>query len=147
MAPEPLNQDDGARSGDVQRFSAFLEKSALSCLVIEQAADRVELRFTGPFKGCDVVWHCEFVTLEAELTRLAQRGCELPDGLRNFIEVGELRPGGIPLRVGLALPCIDASAIDKMMLMIRLYKNLRCGRHEYGDLVSPSPLPRSVQDK
>jgi hypothetical protein len=147
MASEQLGQDCDAQSGDAQRFSAFLEKAALSCLVIEQADDRAELRFTGPFEGRDVVWHCEFVTLDAELNKLAQEGSEAPKGLRNFIEIGELEPGGVPLRVGLALPRIDTTAIEKLILMIRLYKNLRRGRHEYGEIVSPSPSPRSVQDR
>lgn len=147
MVSGRFSQDSDAQSGDVQRFSAFLAKSSLSCLVIEQAEGRAELRFTGPLEGREVVWHCEFVTLDAELNRLAQEGSEAPKGLRNFIEVGELQPGGVPLRIGLALPRIDSAAIDKMILMIRLYKNLRCGRHEYGEVINLSPSPRSVQDR
>jgi len=147
MAPEQPSQNSDALSGDVSRFSAFLEKSGLSCLLIEQAEGRAELRFTGPFEGRNVVWRCEFITLTAELHRLAQEVAPAPESLRNFIEIGEPSSDGVPIRVGLALSCIDAAAIDKMMLMIRRYKNLRRGRHEYGEAVNPLPSPRSVQDR
>jgi len=137
MAPEQSNQNSDALSGDVTCFSAFLEKSGLPCLVIEQTEDRAELRFVGPFEGRDVVWCCEFMTLVAELNRLAQEISPAPESLRNFIEIGDPESGGVPIRVGLALPRIDSAAIDKMILMIRLYKNLRRGRHEYGEAVNP----------
>lgn len=147
MESEQLSKDSDALSGDVSRFAAFLEKSGMSCLLIEQTDGRAKLRFVGPFEGRNVVWRCEFITLTAELNRLAQEVSPAPERLRNFIEIGEPESGGVPIRVGLALPRIDAAAIDKMMLMIRLYKNLRRGRHEYGEAVNPLPLPRSVQDR
>jgi hypothetical protein len=67
-----------------------------------------------------VVWDCDFLTLDA--ARAA----------RNFIDVGESGPQGVPVRVGLAVTRIDRPAIEKMILMIRNYRRLRPGRHEYG---------------
>ncbi len=128
-------QDSDAHSGDAQCFSAFLEKSGLSRWLIEQSEDRAVLAFTGPFEGREVVWRCELVTLDAELRRLALEDSSATRGLRNFIEIGEPVAEGIPLRVGLALSQVDTAAIDRMILMIRLYKNLRRGRHEYGEVV------------
>lgn len=122
-------------SGDAQCFSAFLEKSGCSFWLFEQSVDHAVLAFTGPFEGREVVWRCEFVTLDAELRRLELEHAPGVEGLRNFIEIGEPVAEGVPLRVGLALPRIDTAAIEKMILMIRLYKNLRRGRHEYGDVV------------
>lgn len=127
--------DSDALSGNVQRFSAFLKKSGLYFWLVEQSGDRAVLAFTGPFEGHEVVWRCEFVTLDAELRRLEQEHAQATQGLRNFIEIHEPVAEGVPLRVGLALPRIDTAAIEKMMLMIRLYKNLRRGRHEYGEVV------------
>ena len=131
-----LNRDHDALSGDVQCFSACLARSGLSWLVIEHTNEYAELRFIGPFEGGEVVWHCTFVTLQAELNRLAQESPRAPDSLRNFIEIGEPNTSGVPIRVGLALSCIDPPAIEKMIHMVRLYKHLRRGRHEYGDPVT-----------
>jgi hypothetical protein len=48
----------------------------------------------------------------------------------------------VPLRVGLDLQRIDRPAIEKMIIMIRNYRNLRYGRHEYGEARTPvSPAP------
>jgi hypothetical protein len=136
MVPGHAWRDSDALSGDVQRFSAFLDRSGLSRLVVEQTETRAVLAFTGPFEGHEVVWRCEFVTLDAELQRLAQKNSPLPKGLCNFIEIGDPQSEGVPLRVGLALTRVDSAAIDKMILMIRLYKNLKRGRHEYGKAVN-----------
>ena len=93
-------------------------------LLVEQFDDQhVHLRFTGPFQGRVVVWDCEFFTLEAAQAR------------RNFIDVGLPDNSGMPLRVGLSIPRIDTPAIEKMVLMIRHYKRLRSGRHEYGEIL------------
>lgn len=134
--PDPTD----ALCGDVRRFSSFLQKSARSCLLIRRSDDYAELRFVGPFEGRDVIWHCTFVTLDAELKRLAREDPEAPASLRNFIEVGEPELRGVPVRVGLAVPRIDVPAIEKMILMMRLYRNLRRGRHEYGDAVQRLPV-------
>ncbi len=131
---------DDALSGDVQRFSSFLQKSTLPYLLVQQLEDFAELRFVGPFESRDVVWHCEFTTLAAELKCLAQEDPAAPASMRNFIEVGDPESHGVPVRVGLAVPRIDAPAIEKMILMMRLYRNLRRGRHEYGDAVQRLPV-------
>lgn len=89
-------------------------------LLVEQIDDqRARLRFTGPFQGQTVVWDCEFVTLYEARSQ------------RNFIEVGSPQSSGVPLRVGLSIAAIDTPAIEKMVLMIRHYKRLRAGRHEW----------------
>jgi hypothetical protein len=38
--------------------------------------------------------------------------------------------------VGLAVPLIDAATVLRSMIMIRNYKRLRPGRHEFGDCVT-----------
>lgn len=126
------DRDSDALSGDVRRFTDWLERSGLPCFMLRHTDDCAELRFNGPLEGREVVWCCTFVTLAAERERIRREGGRV-DGLRNFIEIGEPGPSGVPLRVGLAVARIDRASIDKMMLMIRLYKNLRPGRHEYGE--------------
>jgi len=83
-----------------------------------------QVRFTGPFEGRTVIWNCTLATLAAA------------GGQRNFIEVGEDTPTGRALRIGLAIPAIDTAAIRKTLIMVRQYKRLRPGLHEFG------PAPR-----
>lgn len=86
---------------------------------------QLKLRFTGPFEG-------ELVTWDATLIALA------PGNQRNFIEVGEAGAQGIALTVGLNVSSIDVPTIRKTMMMIRQYKRLQRGRHEYGPAASAS---------
>lgn len=108
-------------SADVDVFEGFLDAGKMTYWLVGQSGDQAAyLRFTGPFQGGTVVWDCHFTTLaEVQATR-------------NFIEIGEPRTKGVPLRVALDIACIDRPAIEKLIVMIRNYKRLRIGRHEYG---------------
>lgn len=79
---------------------------------------QVRLRFTGPFDGRTVIWDALF--------RIAR------ENEPNAIEIGPEGAEGILLTVTLALPCFDLPAIRNAVIMIRQYKRLRPGRHEYG---------------
>lgn len=87
-------------------------------------------RFTGMFQGKQVVW-------DAYLQTLSYYVCNHSPALnsaRQFIEVGEAGELGRAIRIGLHLPVIDEPAILKTLIMIRQYKRLAPGRHEYGEL-------------
>jgi hypothetical protein len=79
----------------------------------------LRLRFQGPFEGRTVTW---LATLHALTGR----------GGGNYIEIGEDLPGGIPIAVGLQVPRIDRPTARNAVIMIRRYKRLCRGRHEYG---------------
>ncbi len=134
MPPRPADGlPAAALSGDVTLFGHYLEGSGQDYLLVEQTNDqRARLRFCGPFLGQAVVWDCEFVTLATEQPDGRRQRALVPRVLRNFIEVGEPGPQGVPLRVGLDVARIDQSAIEKLIIMIRNYRRLRPGRHEYG---------------
>lgn len=85
---------------------------------------RLKLCFTGPFEGKTVTWDATFTALSANE--------ESPAPQRNFIEIGDKSEKGITLKVGLNVSCIDAPTVRKAMMMIRQYKRLARGRHEYG---------------
>lgn len=85
---------------------------------------RLRLRFQGPFEGNTVTWDATFIALTANQ--------ETPPYPGNFIDIGETGAEGIRLTVGLSVPCIDLPTVRKAMMMIRQYKRLRRGRHEYG---------------
>ncbi len=107
---------------DVEAFSSYLRETGRDWLLVEQLDDQcVHLRFTGPFQGRTVIWDCEFATLDKRQSQ------------RNYIDVETPQSSGISLRVGLSLARIDTAATKKMVLMIRHYKRLRSGRHEYGE--------------
>jgi hypothetical protein len=94
-------------------------------------------RFAGRFYGRPVRWDAEILTLNERRRRLQAAG-EVSGGeltLRQFIEIGEETAEGRRLTVGLNLPAIDEPAVRKTMVMIRNYKRLRCGRHDYGEPV------------
>lgn len=89
------------------------------------------LRFTGPFQGKQVIWDAHLQTLAYYV-----REHSLQDqDVRQFIEIGETGELGRPINIALKLPIIDQPAVLKTIIMIRQYKRLAPGRHEFGDTV------------
>ena len=82
---------------------------------------QARIRFHGPFLGRQVTW-------EATLIALPQDGPPRP----NFIEIpdGDFDPH--PIRIGLNVAAIDHPTVLKTIIMVRNYKRLGVGRHEYG---------------
>jgi hypothetical protein len=83
--------------------------------------DRVVVAFRGPFLGQDTLWKATLLTIPRTATGSA------------YIEIGELTPEGRALTVGLDLPAIDEPVILRTIVMIRQYKRLRGGRHDFGE--------------
>lgn len=87
------------------------------------------IRFTGPFKGELIIWDAYLQSLAYYLkTQINQA-----PATRQFIEVGEPGEYGRQIRIGLNLTIIDEPAILKTLVMIRQYKLLAPGRHEFGE--------------
>lgn len=84
----------------------------------------LRLRFRGPFEGREIVWDAHFITRRAA------------DAAHNYIDIGEEGPEGYQLTVVLDVHCFDAPTVHKAIIMMRQYKRLRRGRHEFG---SPAP--------
>lgn len=83
--------------------------------------DRVRVRFAGRLLGESVTWDATLCTLAAA-----------SHPARRFIEVGETTSEGTRLTVGLDVARIDRPTVLKTVIMIRGWKNLRPGRHDYG---------------
>lgn len=81
----------------------------------------VRLRFSGRFEGEDVVWDAELVALAATADMPVQ-----------YLDIGVPGSRGVPIRIGLAVPAIDRATLLKAIMMVRNYKRLRRGRHEFG---------------
>lgn len=114
--------------------SAGLPYHALSPL----GGDSVRLRFLGTFQGQAVAWDAEILTLGAyDQEQLRHASTSSPARTwRQFIEIGVPAELGVPLRVGLGVARIDAATVLRTLIMIRNYKRLRPGRHEFGDGVT-----------
>lgn len=122
-----------ALSGDVSIFGRYLTETGQSFILLsEPGGQAARVRFTGCFEGKRVVWDCQFMTLayRAERSSDSIEPGSTPTG-RCFIEIGPPGSRGVPLRVGLQLPSIDIPAVNKMIIMIRNYKFLKRGRHEF----------------
>jgi hypothetical protein len=93
----------------------------------------LRLRFRGAFEGRPVIWL-------ATLTALAVPSSGGSFGEpASYIEIGEEGPEGVPISVGLPVAAIDEPTIRKAMIMIRRYRRLRRGRHEYGRAGQAAP--------
>ncbi len=86
------------------------------------------VRFDGPFRGRQVVWEASLITLRDYLRCC---GGKLPM-TRQFIEVGEVGAGLGWVKIGLNVPAIDEPTVLKSMLMLRQWRRLGPGRHEFG---------------
>ena len=100
--------------------------------------DRVHIRFTGPFEGRQVTWDTCITTLEHEFrTRHHSRQTHGNPQLRQYIDVGPADGDIRPLRIGLNVERLDEPVIRKAIIMIRQYRLLHEGYHEYGETWSP----------
>ena len=122
-----------AFSGDVSVFSRYLSETGQAFLLLsESGGQAVHVRFKGCFEGREIVWDCHFVTLAYQSE---QRSEHIEVGATEtqpcFIGIGQPGNRGVPLCVCLNLPCIDLPAIRKMIIMIRNYRRLQRGRHEF----------------
>ncbi len=96
-------------------------------------AGQAHIRFTGIFRGNEVIWDAVIVTL-AHYFRERYPAGKQPGAdfsLPQFIEVGAAADGMRKLKVGLNVSCIDEATLRKTVIMIRNYKRLHPGLHEY----------------
>jgi hypothetical protein len=91
---------------------------------------RARFTFNGPFHGNDTCWDATLITLAQRRTAdtTASLNTHAP-----FIEIGNETGHGRALTVALDIPIIDEATILRTIIMIRQYKRLRPGRHEFGD--------------
>lgn len=130
-----LVYDMNANNKMEQRLKSLqtkLDKSDADYFIVEKYSDQhVVINFIGSFLGESVVWQASIRSLE----NYAQ---EMFGGkqasLKQFIEISELEDA-YKIVVGLNIPKIDEASIKKAIIMIRKYKRLHIGRHEYGEAI------------
>ncbi len=104
------------------------------------ASDYAHIRFTGMFQGNEVIWDAVIVTLAREYRERYPAGQQVTAeiSLPQFIEVGAMTDGMRKLKVGLNVPRIDTATLRKTIIMIRNFKRLHAGRHEYEPAWKPA---------
>jgi len=87
--------------------------------------------FTGKFQNQEIVWDATLLTLAQY--HAAQPASAQPMVRTAFLEIGGVTACGHSIRVALNIPHIDEPAILRTIIMIRHYKRLHPGRHEFGE--------------
>ena len=83
------------------------------------------------FQNQEVVWDTTLLTLAHYHT--GQPKSAQPTVRTAFMEIGDETACGRAIHVALDIPHIDEPAILRTIIMIRHYKRLRPGRHEFGE--------------
>ena len=101
----------------------------MSYTLIQQINTQLaHIKFTGPFQDKIVTWDTHFFTLKGYIAQENIKNTEL----KQFIEIQPVRADVMKLTVALNIDAITNPNIQKMIIMIKQYKNLSVGRHEYG---------------
>lgn len=113
-------------SDAIKAFQEQIESSGEDYITLDPLGnERARVQFLGPFEGSLTLW-------DATLMTLAAAGVA-----RNTISIGEEGPNGRAIEIALTTQRIDHPTVLKTLMMVRQYKRLRVGRHEYGPLRNP----------
>lgn len=90
---------------------------------------RAHVQFDGYFEGEPVTWDAWVYTLQGWYEASGETQAKT---LQQFIEVGDCTDGKREITVGLAVAAIDRRVVRMAMIMVRQYRLLKKGRHEFG---------------
>ena len=97
-------------------------------LINQTDTQLAHIQFEGPFQGETVTWDTHFFTLNGYVAHKKYKD----EPLKQFIMIESIEDDLLKLTVALKIPEINHQNIQKMMIMVKQYKNLSLGRHEYG---------------
>lgn len=121
------------------QLAAYLAEHERSYYAVAPiGGQRAHVRFLGVLQGQPVAWDADILTLLAyyqEQVKNSPLG-ESARSVRSFIEVGVHGTHGLALGVGLGVALIDEATVLRTIIMIRNYKRLRPGRHEFGEALA-----------
>lgn len=116
--------ENNARAEAVASLQQHLQREGIEYRLIEEPSEaEARFEFVGRFDGRPVIWLTRLSALKAMSDDTGDR--------MQYIEIGHETDGRRELAVGLNLAHIDPPAILKTVIMIRNYKRLREGRHEW----------------
>lgn len=121
-------------SSDVDRAARALESLLAGRDYVcsdELPAAAASVQFLGIFHGRHVAWKMTLFALDGPR---GDAGASSPSGSsRHFMEVAAAPDGAFALAVGLHVFAIDEPTIRKTLVMVRNFKRLELGRHEWGE--------------
>ena len=91
--------------------------------------DETKLLFEGPFNGQTVTWQTHLITCKfyKQLNNIANKK------IKQFIDIAPaIKDNHYEIMICLNINRITKAEILKTIIMIRQYKNLAIGRHEFG---------------
>lgn len=109
--------------------------------LLERISDEsVAIRFVGRFNDMQVVWDARITTLQYKCRETQSDVAHIgePCRLRQSIDICE-NSDGYNIDIALNLARIDEAAIKRTIIMIRKYKRLHIGHHEYGEAITLKP--------
>jgi hypothetical protein len=108
-------------------------------LLHRHSPEHVEVQFSGIFLNQAVTWHAHIRTLRDDCLHVMftphQSQLTTRIQAQPFIDI-KIQNNTHHLTVALNLPVIDDAAILRTIIMIRQYKRLQTGRHQYGDIAT-----------
>lgn len=95
--------------------------------------ERAVVNFVGQFNHRPVVWHATIVALPDTIPvpPSGESVKQAMTGSSQYIDISDQQADIVAVEIGLLVPFVDEPTILKVIKMIRLYKNLRPGRHEF----------------
>lgn len=101
----------------------------MSYKLIQQTDSQLaHIQFEGPFQGETVTWDTHFFTLNGYITQHDDTN----KIQKQFIDIEPIDSNNLKLTIALKIAEINHQNIQKMMTMVKQYKKLSLGRHEYG---------------
>lgn len=100
-------------------------------LIKKYSEQYCHLSFKGMFQDNEVTWDTHFFTLDGYGRYGLEQDIKNTE-LKQFIDIQPLKGNTFKLIIALNINTISHPNIQKMMIMIKQYKNLSIGRHEYG---------------
>lgn len=112
---------------DLDELREILVKEDKEYLLLsELPAARAFLQVEGYFMGKQVVWNMCVLTMDEYAV-----SHKVTDDPQQFIDI-QNQNNTYFINIGLNLKQIDLAAIERTIIMVRKYKRLRLGRHQYG---------------
>lgn len=116
----------------LKELAGYCEETGSEFRLVQRYSEqKVHLEFSGLFNGAETLWDTEIQTL-ANFCRETGKA-----GSRQFIDIRREKDC-YRLAIGLNVAEISEEVIKKSIIMIRKYKRLHEGRHEYGEQVQYS---------
>lgn len=120
---------------DLQSIKRELANSGRNFLLLSAIpALRVHIQFVGSLEDKEVLWDATVQTLASYLSEPSkpQHNRKDAENLRSFMRIEKPQNKVSKIHIVLAVPMIDEPTIKKTIIMIRCYKRLKVGYHDFG---------------